>query len=155
MLDFSYFVFFYAIVSIGSLNQIGWLNFLETILEISKESCKLPFKVSKEIQLEPSPCPSETWWLVLRAYWQSANIWIFVSAAEWWHWRGVATLLVSLGQYSDILSYWVVLMCGSNGSSQGLEKRSKTLFQISLLLFSTWREYFYSHSTNFYSQPNK
>ena len=30
-------------------------------------------------------------------------------------------------------------------------KRSETLFQISLLLFSTWREYSYSQPTNFYS----
>ena len=34
-------------------------------------------------------------------------------------------------------------------------KRSDTLFQISLLLFSTWREYFYIQPTNFSSQPNK
>ena len=34
-------------------------------------------------------------------------------------------------------------------------KRSHTLFQKSLLLFSTWREYFYSQSTHFSSQPKK
>ena len=34
-------------------------------------------------------------------------------------------------------------------------KMSKTLFQISLLLFSTWREYFYSQPTHFSNQPKK
>ena len=34
-------------------------------------------------------------------------------------------------------------------------KRSDTLFQKSLLLFSTWREYFYSQPTHFSSQPKK
>ena len=34
-------------------------------------------------------------------------------------------------------------------------KRRGILFQISILLFSTWREYFYSQPTNFYSQPTK
>ena len=34
-------------------------------------------------------------------------------------------------------------------------KRSKTFFQISLLLFLTWREYFYSQPTHFSSQPKK
>ena len=34
-------------------------------------------------------------------------------------------------------------------------KRSETFFQISLLLFPTWREYFYSQPTHFSSQPKK
>ena len=34
-------------------------------------------------------------------------------------------------------------------------KRSDTLYQKSLLLFSTWREYFYSQPTHFSSQPKK
>ena len=34
-------------------------------------------------------------------------------------------------------------------------KRSKTLFQKSLLLFLTWREYFYSQQTHFSSKPKK
>ena len=34
-------------------------------------------------------------------------------------------------------------------------KRSDTLFQKSLLLFSIWREYFYSQPTHFSSQPKK
>ena len=34
-------------------------------------------------------------------------------------------------------------------------KRRGILFQIYLLLFSTLREYFYSHQTNFNSQPKK
>ena len=34
-------------------------------------------------------------------------------------------------------------------------KRSNTLFQKSLLLYSTWREYFYSQPTHFSSQPKK
>ena len=34
-------------------------------------------------------------------------------------------------------------------------KRSDTLFQKSLLLFLTWREYFYSQPTHFSSQPKK
>ena len=34
-------------------------------------------------------------------------------------------------------------------------KRSDTLFQKSLLLFSTWRKYFYSQPTHFSSQPKK
>ena len=34
-------------------------------------------------------------------------------------------------------------------------KRSDTLFQKSLLLFLTWREYFYSQPTHFTSQPRK
>jgi len=34
-------------------------------------------------------------------------------------------------------------------------KRSDTLFQKSLLSFSTWREYFYSQTTHFSSQPKK
>ena len=34
-------------------------------------------------------------------------------------------------------------------------KMCKTLFQISLLLFSTWREYFYSQPTHFSNQPKK
>ena len=34
-------------------------------------------------------------------------------------------------------------------------KRSETLFQISLLLFLTWREFFYSQPTHFSSQPKK
>ena len=33
-------------------------------------------------------------------------------------------------------------------------KRRGILYQISLLLFSTWRVYFYSQPSNFYSQPN-
>ena len=34
-------------------------------------------------------------------------------------------------------------------------KRCNTLFQKSLLLISTWREYFYSQPTHFSSQPKK
>ena len=34
-------------------------------------------------------------------------------------------------------------------------KRRGILFQISLLIFLTWREYFNSKPTNFYSQPSK
>ena len=34
-------------------------------------------------------------------------------------------------------------------------KRSEILFQISLLLFLTWTEYFYSQPTHFSSQPKK
>ena len=34
-------------------------------------------------------------------------------------------------------------------------KRSDTLFQKSLVLFLTWREYFYSQPTHFSSQPKK
>ena len=34
-------------------------------------------------------------------------------------------------------------------------KRSYTLFQKSLLLFSTWREYLYNQPTHFSSQPKK
>ena len=34
-------------------------------------------------------------------------------------------------------------------------KRSETLYQISSILFLTWREYFYSQPTHFSSQPKK
>ena len=41
------------------------------------------------------------------------------------------------------------------GLMQGLVKGAILFFQKSLLLLSTWREYFYSQPTHFSSQPKK
>ena len=62
------------------------------------------------------------------------------------------TMLSSLSQ--KMMGHVIWCMSQKDSTSRSC-KWSDTLFQKSLLLFSTWREYFYSQPTHFYSQPKK
>ena len=54
-----------------------------------------------------------------------------------------------------LISQWLSSPCINEKVCSRSCKRSNTLFQKSLLLFLTWREYFYSQLTHFSSQPKK
>ena len=86
---------------------------------------------------------------------QLTGIWFITSCAilpdfltVTWVWTSVAMFLYIKFTGRDMIS-------GFGGVWARSFKRSDTLFQLSLLLFLTWREYFYSQPTYYSSQPRK
>ena len=126
------------------INNFLWILFL---LKLWKEirDCNLKQSLSSPLRIRECPLKEVKFISnVCILYWEIGSKVVKITIQINW--------LVAKVWMLDIKLKEILAKRGSHPRSC---KRSNTMFQKSLLLFSTWREHFYSQPTQFSSQPKK